>query len=328
MSFAMNPSSAINRMFTPALDIARQRDFHSTDLASRRIEFTSTENKKCEDKKAVFDEKSLYQDGSPKPSDIRQDNLGDCYFVSTIGSLAQQDPQAIQDAISYDPSTQSFNVTMYQKEFQLWPLPHTVTKPVTVNVTQEELAYNLERNGGSTVDNDPCNNGATWPMVMETAYAKMHDSNPADGLQEGFDKIGNGGWPGNAMFTVTGKDSHTVSVDEGLIALYPTTRRKHDAIYQRVNDALQSGKPVTLSVKEESSPDKQDNLMDNHAYMVTDIRQDKNGEVWVKIRNPWGNNKDGEGTDSPDAEIEVKLSDLDSNGTISGTGSWGFEVGG
>lgn len=331
MSFAIGSaafSSVAFRAFSPANKTSPRND---TPLAQQKIKSDSLGHI-CKKDSPKFDDKSLYKGDSPKPSDIRQDSIGDCYYVSAIGSLAQQNPKAIQDAISYDPSTDSFNVTMYRKEPQALPFPHMATKAVTINVTQEELAYNLTRKGGSTVDNNPCKDGASWPMVMETAYAKMHDSDPADGLKEGFDKIGRGGWPGDAMFAVTGKDSRTVSFDEGLTSFLPTYDLKKNAIYNQVDDALESGKPVTLSVKDESLiariSGKQDNLVDNHAYMVTDIRRDENGEVWVKLRNPWGHNNDGEGTDSSNAEVEVKLSDLHASGTMTGIGAWGFEIGG
>ncbi|WP_102284248.1 C2 family cysteine protease [Ottowia massiliensis] len=287
-----------------------------------------------------FDDKNLYNgklfspgsEGTPRAVDIQQDSIGDCYFLSAIGSIAEKNPQAIKDSISYDPATKSFTVRMYKKELVGF---HVETKEVYINVTQAELNYNLSRKGGSTIDNSVCKNGAAWPMVLETAYAKMNDSNPADGLKEGFDKIGEGGWPGDAMFTVTGKESHTVSFSSGFGSIldgYP--KLQQEAVYQKVSGALAEGKPVTLSVHGESLLDqimgKKDNLADNHAYMVTGIRKDANGEIMVTVRNPWANNNDGEGIDSSNAEIEVKLSDLHASGTTSSLPGehWGFEIGG
>lgn len=283
----------------------------------------------CPVRPEYFSGSDLYENGTPKPADIRQDSLGDCYFVSAAGAIAQQDPQAIKNAISYDESTRSFNVTMYKEEFGFNPLGWGAA-PVTVNVTQDDLKYNLERQGGSTIDNNVCKDGAAWPMVMETAYAKLRDSNHQDGLQEGFDKIGNGGWPGDAMFSITGRKSHTVSFDEGISPFAITREMKQNAVHDKVSDALRSGKPVTLSVHGESEdiPGKEDDLADVHTYMVTDIRKDADGESWVKVRNPWGHNNDGEGSDSVSAEIEINLKDLHDAGTASGSGAWGFEIGG
>lgn len=279
-----------------------------------------------------FDDSRLYEGRGPQPSDIQQDALGDCYFVSAAGAIAQQQPQVIRDAISYDPKTQSFNVTMYKKELTWTPLPQWQTRPVTINVTQAELRDNIARHGGSTLDNQACNKGAAWPAVLETAYAKMNDSNPADGLKQGYDRIANGGWPGDAMFALTGKESHTVSFDQG-IGFQFTPKGRQDAVYNRVNDALSSGKPVTLSVQDESLLAKwfgsNDSLVDQHAYMVAGIRKDADGEVWVDLRNPWAHNNDGEGYDTPGALTSVKLSDLYTNGTATGMfGDWGFEIGG
>ena len=54
-----------------------------------------------------------------------------------------------------------------------------------IHVTHAELADNIARHGGSRMDNTGKDQIA-WPAVFETAYAKMFDSNPKDGLLEGY----------------------------------------------------------------------------------------------------------------------------------------------
>lgn len=99
-------------------------------------------------KAPTYTDTSLYA-GQPRADDIRQDALGDCYFVATLGAVAQQRPQAIRDAISYDAKTGTFNVRLYD----------AAGKAKTINVTQAEVADNVKRQGGSTMDNT----GATSP---------------------------------------------------------------------------------------------------------------------------------------------------------------------
>jgi hypothetical protein len=41
--------------------------------------------------------------GEPQIVDIKQDELNDCYLVSSMGALAEQQPDRIRDAIRYEP---------------------------------------------------------------------------------------------------------------------------------------------------------------------------------------------------------------------------------
>lgn len=290
----------------------------------------------AQQKPAAFTDKNLYQ-GSPKPSDIKQDALGDCYFVSSIGSLAQQQPEAIRKAITYDAKTQSYNVTLYERQLSFTPLPTWETKPVTVNVTQADLQDNLKRQGGSTVDNSANQaTGPLWPAVLETAYAKHADTNHADGLKQGYDAIGNGGWSRDAMFAVTGKEATTVNFNQG-VGLAQTREQRMASVYGQVETALKEGRPVTLEVHGEADRrgllDRllgrgsvaQDSLVDNHAYMVERVYKDAKGQMWAEVRNPWGHNNDGEGTDTPSATTTVKLDTLYDTGSMD---RWGFNIGG
>jgi hypothetical protein len=140
-----------------------------------------------------FDAADLYGAKGPQAADIRQDALGDCYFVATLGALAQQQPDAVRNMISFDANTGNFTVRLHDGD----------GNPQSVQVTQAEVEDNLARQGGSTADNSGLD-GPIWPAVAETAYAKMHDSNPADGLTEGYNAIANGGWPQDAMQAITG----------------------------------------------------------------------------------------------------------------------------
>ncbi len=81
--------------------------------------------------------------------------------------------------MSYDAQKGTFTVTLYEEK---------AGKPekVQVEVTQAEIEENIKRSGGSTLGNSG-KKTPVWPAVMEAAFAKMHDSNHADGLKEGYD---------------------------------------------------------------------------------------------------------------------------------------------
>ena len=254
-----------------------------------------------------FDAADLYDvSGRPREADIDQDSIGDCYYVATLGAVAERTPTRIQDAIKYDSATGTFSVKMYSNEWS-WSPPGF--KQVTIPVTQQDLVDNLTRRGGSTVDNKTGVDGPIWPAVMETAYAKMHDSNWSDGLAQGYTKI-DGGWAKDAMRAVTGTTGDVVTG----MGMFPT-KTQAEILYMQVDNAIRDGRPVTLSTDPEKpslydimNGKAQDGLVDNHVYMVDRIYKDSNGDVMVELRNPWGRNLNvGEGKDTASASITVKL---------------------
>jgi hypothetical protein len=261
-----------------------------------------------------FDASDLYGvGGKPRDVDIDQDSLSDCYFVATLAAIADKQPQRIQNAIKYDPATETFNVTLYKEEWS-WNPPGMQTKAVVIPVTQQDLLDNISRRGGSTVDNNPGTDGPIWPAVLETAFAKMNDSNWSNGLTEGYNNI-NGGFGRDAMFALTG-DKGT---DYKGYAPFPVNIQA-DILYTQINYALSEGRPVTLSTDPErrtlldfvlGQPGRQDGLSDDHVYSVERIYKDASGKVMVELRNPWGNNLNvGEGADTASAIITVPLERL------------------
>lgn len=248
-----------------------------------------------------FTDKNLYGPSGPRASDIKQDAFGDCYFVATLGAVALQNPKGITDAIHYDEPTQQFRVRLYKLNGQvkyIW-------------VTQAELEDNVNRQGGSWVDNTGLYE-RIWPAVIETAYAKMFDTNPNDGLGEGYQKIVNGGWPSDAMMAITGNAGSQVGYTyylklgvDGSVAV----------LGGKVATALAQHKSVTLwSVPENGT--QQDGLVDDHVYTVISMTQ--KGTDWdVKVRNPWGTNMGvGEGKDQASPIMSLSLRMLVTTGGL------------
>lgn len=247
-----------------------------------------------------FTADDLYQEGGPVPEDIGQNSIGDCYYVASLGALANTEAgrQHIRDSISYDPDTGNYTVTLYVKG------PFGVPVPVQVEVTQAELQDNIERGGGSNLDNNG-GEGALWPAVMETAFAKLNDSNPANGLDEGYREI-SGGKARDAMFTLTGTDGDDVS--NAFVSTFGP-----DVAYEVIRQAMADGRPVTLSTDPENKGAPEDGLADNHVYVVEEIYKDEDGQVMVTLRNPWGqNNTEGKTNDSP--LITVPLEQITEDG--------------
>jgi hypothetical protein len=219
--------------------------------------------------------------------------------------LANLQPQRIKDAISYDANTGNFTVTMYRDNAGK-------AEPVKVEVTQAELLDNVStrRGGGSTVDNG-AGDTPMWPAVMETAYAKMHDSKPADGLDEGYRKI-DWGQPTNAFYALTGNKGDEIKPAE------VSTPQDIDRVYNQLSTALAANRPVSIGSGAEKPGAGDDGLLDWHVYNLEKISKDKNGDVVLTLRNPLGDNNDGEAPDSNSPTIDIKLSELSSRGSFYG----------
>lgn len=249
-----------------------------------------------------YDASDLYGSGGPKATDINQDNLGDCYYVATMAALADKTPQRITDAIKYNEDTGNFTVHIYNGDE--W---------VDVEVSQAEIQDNIDRHGGSTVDNGNTK-GAIWPSVMEVAYAKVLGGD----LEKGYQEL-DGGYSADAFEALTGDSGQEMS--RALIAMLGP-----EWAAQTIQQALDAGRPVTLSTNPENTANwfernilgehdaPQDGLVDNHVYTVEGVKV-VDGEVVLELRNPWGHNG-VEGFKDTGATMEVKLSDITKNGGL------------
>lgn len=259
-------------------------------------------------------DKDLYGPRGPRPDDIKQDALGDCYLVATLSAVALRHPLLLKDLISYDQISKRFVVGLYD----------TNGKKRYVQITQSELEDNIKRKGGSWMDNTGQKKNA-WPAVFETAYAKLYDTKHADGLGQGYVKISGGGWPKDAMMAVTGSFG-----TEMRFQLTPRITRQQsiNLFGSRVARALVRHHAITLwSVperdgrsqiqKKNNAPIAQDGLVDNHVYAVVSMTRSASLRWTVKLRNPWGTNMGvGEGKDTKSAYISVDLDTLVNTGGL------------
>jgi len=253
----------------------------------------------------VYTDEDLYgRDHQPQPSDIRQNRIGDCGFDSTLGSLAHQQPKRIEDAIKYDAHSQSFTVTMYKQG------PDGKAEAVLVHVAQSDIKADIGEGGDTTGFHHSRHDTPIWPAVYEAAYAKMSEP-PGGDIKAGFHRIEGGGiWPTDAQYMVTGIRGETVkAADVQHIGM--------DDAYKKIHTALKEGHPVALSTKDENPGAAKDGLDNHHVYMLEGIHKDKQGDVQVTLRNPWGTNTGiNEGHDTPNAHITVKLKDITEGGGL------------
>ncbi len=98
----------------------------------------------------------------PSVSDIKQGDIGDCYFISAINAIAEKDPQFFKDCMKDNGDT--VTVRFYDRDNK--PLFITVKKsiPKTVYYNDNGEEYEGRRHGAG------CYYAANWVALLEKAF--------------------------------------------------------------------------------------------------------------------------------------------------------------
>lgn len=189
--------------------------------------------------------------------DIAQGQAGDCYLLAALSSIAKQNPKVIENAIHQKPDG-TYTVRFYEDK-----------KPVDVTIDgklPKDRWGSLEYASGT-------NHSELWPALIEKAYAKW---------KGGYDAIGNGGWPADALSQISNRPADSVYLPD----------HSKDA-FAKLKATLDKGGFVCASTQDESSKVlKGTNIVGNHAYAVLDAEV-RNGKQMVQVRNPWGFQEQG-----------------------------------
>ncbi len=236
-----------------------------------------------------YTDKDLYPH-DPTAADVHQDTIGDCYLDSTMGAIANANPQWIKDRIRYDDKTGTFDVTLW--DGQEWK---------HIPVTQDDIDTNIGHHGASWLDNDKPD-APLWPAVLESAYAKLKapNDNLGDALQN---VIGKGGYPQDALEALTGNRGTSINPQ--------TVWLTNQHIDQSIATALANHQPVTITTTPQGVP-----LEQSHVYVVEGI-SGTGSDARVTLRNPWEHNL-GTPENTPDPLVTVRLGDLIGSGLPTG----------
>jgi len=250
----------------------------------------------------------LFVDGVT-PSDVKQGAGGDCYYLSTLASVADTHPELIRDAIT-DNGDGTYTVTFHvppgfdalkaigpaggllqgtllglSQKLNLTPDGKTVQ--VTVDGDVQTLnAQNLyaRRNGQEN-----------WVGIMEKAYAKLWGS---------YGAMANGGSPSTAMYALTGKPTHSHSLTPTsalglkLGDVRPSAARCNE-VFADLKVATDAGQLVVANTYQSDSQAPA-GLVGGHSYTVLGTSE-RDGQRFVQLRNPWGHREPG--TDGQDDGI-------------------------
>jgi hypothetical protein len=201
----------------------------------------------------------LFSSTGPSPDDVKQGYIGDCYFLSSLASIAKVNPTIIRNDIT------NVGDGTYTVKFMTGKTPQYVRVDADLPVWSDgQLAY-------AGLGKDNC----MWVAVMEKAYADFRTH------AHSYESI-DGGWMSDA-FGALGLPARSIfaaASTKMLMNLISTAvRTKHFATFA-TGDAITDGAP----------------LIADHAYEIDSVNYDaKHAAVSVRLRNPWG--VDGVGND-------------------------------
>lgn len=194
-----------------------------------------------------FSNKPLFA-AAPSLGDISQGSVGDCYFMSSLASLADQDPMVVQQMIA-PLGDGSYAVRFYRNG-----------QPVYMRI-DADLPVN---GGGGLAYAGLGKSGSLWAPLLEKAYAFFRYD------QDSYDSL-NGGWMSDVYLDLANASS---SEKWGGTA---------SAWYTWIKGQLDAGHAVTLGSKYNATGP----IWGSHAYMVKSAYSDATGQ-YVVVYNPWG----------------------------------------
>lgn len=252
-----------------AFDVATSGGLRSISISSARPTATATVGMQQLGDPALtgaasgyrtFSNDPLFSKFGPRPDDVIQGQLGDCYLLASLASIAKADPNVIrQQMVDLGDGT-------YAVQFNR----DSVSTYVRVDSELPTTSW-----GGLAYAQLGAQK-SLWVAIYEKAYAifRRGDSNYAS-LAGGFmsDVYSDMGLSNNSTFTA--------SSGQSLLA--------------QLRDELGAGEAVTFGTQTRIAPGIP--VIGGHAYSVDQVFADSSGNLTgLRLRNPWG--IDGAGRDS------------------------------
>ncbi|WP_428937473.1 C2 family cysteine protease [Fontivita pretiosa] len=233
-----------------------------------------------------FSRNPLFSDAGPLSTDVRQGQVGDCYFLAVLASVAKVNPNLIRQSI-VDLGDGTYAVRYY---FDDQPMYVRIDGDLPTGMKSGSLVY-----AQFGADN------STWVALMEKAYAFYRNWG---GSYAGLSS----GWMSEGYWALGRQSYSTFQTDPRSINLLETIKADLDA-----------GKSVTYAAGDPGNAP----LIGYHAYAVEDVTLDATGTpVQLKLRNPWG--IDGAGNDGSDDGV-VTITEAQAKASMLGVVSASLE---
>jgi hypothetical protein len=202
-------------------------------------------------KYASFASDPLFGSSGPSIKDVSQGELGDCYLLSVLSSVAKTDAKLIKQVITAN-SNGTYTVTFTGKK--------TVTVDAELATLPDGRPAYAQLGSGNSL----------WVALIEKAYADY--VNPKSDSYSTID----GGWMGDAFTALGFKSNSTFSAASAT------------ALASLVQKDLKSADFVTMGTASYVSGNSP--LVAGHAYEIDSVTLSNKGVVTsITLRNPWGN---------------------------------------
>ena len=203
--------------------------------------------------------------GTPKYTDVNQGYLGDCYFVSSLGETALQDPSAIESMIASDGNG-AYSVRFYingQADY------------VTVNDELPVMGGGYEWANGSTLEF--ANGSASWVALVEKAFVELNEQTAA--AQAG------GHTTGDAYEDINGGTAYALTeITDDSYTTYALSSKTSTASLISLMSTLgadwKAGDDIILSTPNANNG----NLVGDHMYEVIGVNVSAGT---ITLQNPW-----------------------------------------
>ncbi|KAB5589397.1 hypothetical protein CTheo_7164 [Ceratobasidium theobromae] len=228
----------------------------------------------------IFNKPKFFVDGVDA-ADIAQGTLGDCWFLSALGTITTM-PQLIEKiCVARDEQVGIYGFIFYRDSG--WEeviiddyLLTCVPKWESISGREQTLyhgnkdKYNATaRKGGKTLLFASCgDHEETWVPLIEKAYAKLYGD---------FGAI-SGGFTAEGIEDLTGGVSTMLEIAD----ILDTDRFWREELMLANEDRL-----FGCSIKKDDASEDINGLMQAHAYSVVKAVE-VNGKRFVRLRNPWG----------------------------------------
>jgi len=215
---------------------------------------------------------SLWGSG-PTMTDMNQGQVGDCYFLSALQSMAFATPGKLQE-IAVDLGDGTYAVQFKRAG---------VTTFVRVDGDLPAAGW------GGLLYAHPTSGGPIWQAIIEKAYAYYRtNSNTYNSL--------NWGWTGSAF---------------GDLGVFTSTFSATSAsVFNTLATAIAAGKPTAAITNTTITGGA--SVIGSHAYTVV-ATSTVSGVQWITLRNPWGFDGIGNDGNASDGIVKVTLAQFMAN---------------
>ncbi len=203
--------------------------------------------------------------GGARATDVAQGQLGDCFFLAALSSMAAQHPELVEKNLT-DNHDGTYTVRLFQKG-ALGMFQHLDVK------VDGDLAV---RNQGLVYAHGT-NVKELWPALYEKAWAEAFG-------RTGYAALNSGGVASEAIERLTGKPAARWELQAVLGEQGP------DKIFESIRQGLANGDLATASTFQPRSPEAagypEVGLVAAHAYSLLGVGE-AHGTRYVELRNPW-----------------------------------------